>query len=160
MDGEGAGGVERGKGGERGERGERGAMTVAMLAVTLGMALVLVVALVLAGVVVAEHRARSAADLGSLAAAAAIAGGMAPGPACAQAATVVQRNHATLLACAPAQDGSVALSVASRWPGGLIGLGSQIAGARARAGPSTAGSGSAGGTATPHDLVRNGAVPP
>src|SRR4051794_3544534 len=114
---------------------DRGAMTVAMLGVILVIVLTLAGALVLGAATIAEHRARSAADLASLAAATAREGGPSAALACAWAATVARRTHASLLSCESRPDGSVELRVSCRWPASVPVLGPQTARARSRAGP-------------------------
>lgn len=90
---------------------------------------VTVAALVLVSVVVASHRARLAADLGSLAGASAIQDGLPPGRACGEAQRVARLNGAAPQGCSVEGEDLdlVVLVRASLWP--------QPASARARAGP-------------------------
>jgi secretion/DNA translocation related TadE-like protein len=94
------------------------------------------------GVVAAHRRAQSAADLGSLAGAAALQDG---GDPCQRAGSIAKRNGASLRACEV--DGwNVTVEVVStiRWPGGSLDLP-----ARGRAGPvSGSASESASGSAS------------
>lgn len=108
---------------------DRGAATV--LAVSI-VALVLVLtggALVVGSVVIASHRARLAADLGSLAGASAAQDGSSSAAACSAARQVARANGALVQACSV--DGvDVELTVcvdASLWPAPAT--------ARSRAGP-------------------------
>lgn len=108
---------------------ERGAATVLALAVVATVLALTVGGLVVASVVVASERARVAADLGSLAGAAAIQDGASPTRACAVAAQVAAANGAVLQGCS-STEASVDLRVtvrASLWPAPAM--------ARARAGP-------------------------
>lgn len=82
---------------------ERGSGSVLVVAVCLVVLLVSVGALAVTGVVLAGHRARSAADLAALAGAARVRDG-APGEACAQAGRVASANGATVDACRVAGD--------------------------------------------------------
>ena len=110
-------------------RGEDGVATV--LAVTLAglLAVVAVVAGAVVGLVDAHHRAEAAADLAALAGAGALVQGA---DACVVAATIARRNGAEVVSCRPSGSTvSVVVSVAA--PGGLAGLPSLEA--RARAGP-------------------------
>ncbi len=110
-------------------RRDRGAATV--LAVAL-MALVLVLTgggLVVGSVVVASHRARLAADLGSLAGASAAQDGSSSAAACSAAGQVARANSAVIEGCSvDGLDLELTVSVdASLWPAPAI--------ARSRAGP-------------------------
>ncbi|WP_020145201.1 Rv3654c family TadE-like protein [Terracoccus sp. 273MFTsu3.1] len=110
-------------------KGERGAASILALSV-VAMVLVLTMgALVLASVVVASHRARVAADLGSLAAASAMQDGADSAKACAVAQQVARANGAATQSCSSmGADVELAVTVRARlWP--------EPATARARAGP-------------------------
>jgi secretion/DNA translocation related TadE-like protein len=96
--------------------------------VSLGVA-----ALVLGGAVVASHRARSSADLGALAGAAAVLRGAPAAEACAAARAVVRENSGRLTNCTVA-DGSIQVVVAVR--PSVPRLADALA--RARAGPPSA----------------------
>lgn len=100
-----------------------------VLSVVMVVTALTVAALVLVSAVIASHRARLAADLGSLAGATAIQDGLPPGAACAQAERVARVNGAAPRSCSV--DGeNLDLRVvvpAALWP--------QPASARARAGP-------------------------
>ena len=115
---------------------ERGSGTVLAMALVGAMAALLVAGLALGSAVAASHRARAAADLGSLAAALAVQDGAAPHESCAVAGQVVQRNVATLLDCVGATDQSVTVQVGARVGWSLPGAGPLMAKARSRAGPS------------------------
>jgi secretion/DNA translocation related TadE-like protein len=97
--------------------------------------MLLVAALALASAAGAAHRARAAADLGALAAAASVQASGDAGRACARGAEVVARNAARQVSCMVAADGSVTL-VAERQVG-LVLPGTTPARAQitARAGP-------------------------
>lgn len=111
-------------------------MTVAMVAVLGVLVLVLWGGAAVASAVSAAHRARSAADLGALAGAAALEAGADAGEACARAGALVWRNGARLTGCTAAGDGSLLVvdevPITLRLPGG----GPDMAMARSRAGPS------------------------
>jgi secretion/DNA translocation related TadE-like protein len=98
------------------------------------LALVTVGGLALGSAAAAMHRARSASDLGALAAATALSAGVPDHDACAAGARVVGANRAVQSSCRAAPDGSVTVSATVRpalpWPG-LAGA----ARATARAGP-------------------------
>ena len=97
----------------------------------MGVVLMLTVSgLLLAGAVLASHRARAAADLGALAAAGALMRGEPPGVACRTAALIAGANHARVLRCI-AVGTQAQLSVAV--PAAVPGLGTATA--RSRAGP-------------------------
>lgn len=115
--------------GRRRAPSDRGAATVLALSVVAVVLSLTVAGLVLVSVVVASHRARLAADLGSLAGAAAIQDGLAPVPACAEAERVARTNGATPRGCSVVgEDLDLRVVVpATLWP--------QPASARARAGP-------------------------
>ena len=115
---------------------DRGSVTVVVVA-AIGVVLILLWGgLALASAVIATHRARSAADLGALAAAQAIQRGVAPPEACAVGMSVTARNGARPAGCVVAPDGSVTARAATRAGLGLLGAGSRTATATARAGPS------------------------
>jgi secretion/DNA translocation related TadE-like protein len=112
---------------------ERGSATVLTVGAAGALVLVLSGVLVVAGAVRDVHRARSAADLASLAAA---------GPAahggevdCRVGASVAEANGALLTGCAPQADASVVVTVAvgRRWPPGWARLPAVVT-VRARAG--------------------------
>ena len=105
---------------------DRGTVTVPAAVVTLALLLLVVLGVQLGTAVVARHRAEVAADLGALAGAAMLWHG--PDVGCRRAATVVERNGATLVSC--------------RWAGRHLLIETVVpvavwgtAGARARAGP-------------------------
>jgi secretion/DNA translocation related TadE-like protein len=111
-------------------------MTVVVVA-AIGVALVLLWGgLALASAVIATHRARSAADLGALAAAQAIQRGSGPTEACVVAVSVTARNGALPAGCVVAPDGSVTARATTRAGLGLLGAASRTTTATARAGPS------------------------
>ena len=97
-------------------------LVAVVLALTVG-------GLVVASVVVASHRARMAADLGSLAGASAIRDGATSGRACAVAQQVVRANGAVTQSCS-STGADLELRVTVR-----AGLWPEPATARARAGP-------------------------
>lgn len=110
----------------RGERGAGSVVAVAMLGV---LVTVTVAAAGVVGVILTHRMAQSAADLAALAGASALQDG---GDACAEAATVADRNRASLTRCQV--DGwtvSVVVTArTARLPGGALDLS-----ARGRAGP-------------------------
>ena len=111
-------------------------MTVVVVA-AIGVAIILLWGgLALAGAVIATHRARSAADLGALAAAQAIQQGVAPPGACAVGMSVTVRNGARPAGCVVGPHGSVTARATTRTGLGLLGVGSRTTTATARAGPS------------------------
>jgi secretion/DNA translocation related TadE-like protein len=114
-------------------------MTVAVLGVLLATVMALGSALVVAAATTAQHRARSAADLGALAAASALESGQSPGQACDAGEVVVRSNGAGPLACDVTADGSVEVEVGVSWSAAVPSLGGQTARARSRAGPSQEG---------------------
>jgi len=116
---------------------ERGAMTVALAGVVAAVLLLLCAGTSLAATAVAAHRARSAADLGALAAALVLQRGGGAGEACARGSAVAALNGAPARACAAAADGTVVLSTSSVARLGLPGLGRLEARGRARAGPAS-----------------------
>jgi secretion/DNA translocation related TadE-like protein len=111
-------------------------MTVATVAVLGVLVLVLVGGAAVASAVSAAHRARSAADLGALAGAAALEAGAGPREACVRADALVASNGARLTGCTASGDGSLLVvdevPITLRLPGG----GPDMATARSRAGPS------------------------
>ncbi len=119
-------------------RSERGAGSVLVLAVTAAVAVVLAGSLVVVAAVRDAHRARSAADLGALAAARGPAVGGAAD--CGAAAAVTAAGGAGLRECRAVADGSVlvVVGVPARWAAGLPGLPGEVTG-RARAGPESLG---------------------
>ncbi|KRC88213.1 hypothetical protein ASE25_15305 [Terrabacter sp. Root85] len=110
-------------------QGERGAASVLALSVVAVVLVLTMGGLVVASVVVASHRARVAADLGSLAAASAMQDGADSAQACAVAHQVVRANGAATQACSSmGADVELRVTVRARlWP--------EPATARARAGP-------------------------
>ena len=116
--------------------GERGSATVVVVA-AVGVALVLLWgALALGSAVEATHRARAAADLGTLAAAQAIQLGADARTACAVGSALTARNGALARGCVVAGDGSVTSWVTVRASFSPPGTGRRTATATARAGPS------------------------
>jgi secretion/DNA translocation related TadE-like protein len=114
---------------------EGGSVTVVVAAAT-GVALILLVGgLALASAVIATHRARSAADLGALAAAQAVQRGAGPPEACVVGASVAAMNGARPAGCVAADDGSVTVSAAATASLALLGARWSTTTARARAGP-------------------------
>jgi secretion/DNA translocation related TadE-like protein len=101
--------------------GEQGSATVITLGAVGVLVLVMVGGVALGSAVAAMHRARSAADLGALAAAGTLAASASPLDACAAGAEVVRANRATQTSCRTYPDGSVILAVAVPpalvWPG-------------------------------------------
>jgi len=110
-------------------QGERGAASVLALSVVAVVLVLTMGGLVVASVVVASHRARVAADLGSLAAASAMQDAADPRQACAVARQVVRANGAATQSCSSTgADVELRVTVRARlWP--------EPATARARAGP-------------------------
>lgn len=107
---------------------DRGSATVVMLGV-IGATLILTVSgLLLAGAVLASHRARAAADLSALAAAGVLMRGGPADAVCVTAAQVAAVNHASLQRCV-ASASDVRLSVAVR--AGAKGVGVATASSRA-----------------------------
>ena len=117
-------------------RDDGGSATVVAAAVVGAVLLVTLAGLGLTSAVAAAHRARAAADLGSLAAAVAVQHGADAGSVCASAAGVVRRNAALLTGCSvgPGQSVTVTTEAPTGWA--LPGQGPVMAKARARAGPS------------------------
>jgi secretion/DNA translocation related TadE-like protein len=112
-----------------GPDGEHGAASVLALSVVAVVLVLTMGGLVVGSVVVASHRARVAADLGSLAGASAIQDGATPVQACAVAQRVVHANGAATQWCS-SRGADVELRVVVRarlWP--------EPATARSRAGP-------------------------
>jgi secretion/DNA translocation related TadE-like protein len=112
--------------------GERGAATILVLAVISLLLTVTIGGLVIAGAIVASHRARLAADLSALAGAGALVDGSTSDVACARAQRVAVANQVHLTTCLVAGlTLDVTVSVPARlWP--------EPARARARAGPGEA----------------------
>lgn len=111
-------------------RDERGAAVVVGVGVIAVLVLVAMVGVGVVGIVLAHRRAQTAADLGSLAGAAALQRGADP---CMAAGMVVGRQHATVTRCVV--DGtSVTLATAVDLP---TSLGGGAVLARARAGPAS-----------------------
>ena len=113
-------------------RGERGAGTLMMVTVLAVIASVIVLACLLIRVRVAASAVRSAADLGVLSGATALAWGEGEDTACAQAQRVVKANGAELTRCA-AQGEDLVLTASLNLT--VAGLSHQVT-ATARAGPS------------------------
>ena len=90
--------------------GERGSASVLTVAVVMALVLVGSGALLLAGTVRDVHRARAAADLAALAAAAPTRGGGRLD--CASASTVASANGAAVVRCRQSGDGSAVVAVA------------------------------------------------
>lgn len=113
---------------------ERGSGSVLVLAAVAVVAVVLAGCLTVVAAVRDVHRARSAADLGALAAARHSAHGA--GADCAAAGAVGAAVGAALGECRELSDGSVlvVMTVPARWPAGWPGLPGRVEGA-ARAGP-------------------------
>ena len=84
-----------------GTRGERGGATVLVVAMAGVLTFVMVGLAAAGGLVTAQRRAQSAADLAALAAASALADVSGPTDACAAADRVAFRNAAVRDACAP-----------------------------------------------------------
>ena len=111
---------------------DRGAATVLVLGLVAVLLAMTVGVMLLAGAVVASHRARLAADLAALAGAARLGDGEAVDRACATADRVAAMNDALLVSCAAdglALEVTVAVT-APVWP--------EPARARAKAGPAAA----------------------
>ena len=125
-----------GRGLGRHGRGEIGGVTVVVVA-AVGVAFVLIVGgLALSSAVVATHRARSAADLGALAASQALQAGADPRAACTAGASITARNGARPQGCFVAGDGSVTVRARVTAGFSLPGLVAGTTTATARAGPS------------------------
>lgn len=125
-------------------RRDRGSMTVLAAGICGVLTIVLVAGLALTSAALAAHRARAAADLAALSAAARVQGGASRDEACTAAAAVASRNAASLVACALSNDGAARVETSS--PVALVvpGLG-HVATARARAGPGSPNDLGAGG---------------
>jgi secretion/DNA translocation related TadE-like protein len=119
-------------------RREQGSGAVLVLGAVACVVVVLAGALVVTAAVRDAHRARSAADLGALAAAAGPAAGGAAD--CAAAAVVTSAGGARLRGCRALADGSVlvVVGVPVDWAVGWPGLPEEVTGA-ARAGPESLG---------------------
>lgn len=113
---------------------ERGAATVLVVAMAAVLCFVTVGLAAAGGLVVAQRRAQAAADLASLAAAGALSD---HGSGCDAAASVAERNRATLVSCVvDGQEATVTVIVPGpRWPGRRVEVTAQ-----ARAGPGRVGS--------------------
>jgi secretion/DNA translocation related TadE-like protein len=105
---------------------------VVMLGVIAVVLMVTISGLMLASAVLASHRARAAADLGALAAAAWLIRGESPAAACQCAARVASANHGELRSCTTLGT-EARLTVAV--PAGVKGLGVATARSRAGSGP-------------------------
>lgn len=111
---------------------ERGSGTVLSLAIVLAIATLLVAAVLYGAVVLATHRARSAADLAALTASTRALEGDSTADACAQAARVARANGGRILVCrAGAGEGSIETAVSVDLPQALRRLGPAYAVARA-----------------------------
>lgn len=108
----------------------RGSATVVMLGVIASVLILTVSGLLLSSAVLASHRARTAADLAALAAAAVLMQGEPASSACESAAKVAVMNHGRLAECI-ASGTEVRLSVVVL--AAVKGVG--VASARSRAGP-------------------------
>lgn len=117
--------------------GEDGGGTALALTLILAVSSLLVAAVLYGAVVLATHRARTAADLAALAASARMIEGSAMEAACGQARQVAQANGGRIVACraGPGTSGTVETEVHVALPRALRGLGP--ARATARAGPPT-----------------------
>ena len=115
-------------------RREAGAGSVLVLAAVGVLVVVLAGALLVVAAARDAHRARSAADLGALAAARGTVAGRPPD--CAAAARIAAGVGAALRGCRALHDGSVvvAVGVHLRWARGWAGLPTEVGGT-ARAGP-------------------------
>lgn len=91
-------------------RGERGSASVLGIGVVVGLSTVLVLALGLVAVLVAGQQARTAADLGALAAAGQMVQGLGDDAACARARQVAHEHGTSLQSCVVDPAG------ASPWP--------------------------------------------
>jgi len=101
-----------------------------MLGVIAAVLMLTISGLLLASAVLASHRARTAADLAALAAAAGLIRGEPLGAACDTAAQVAARNHGRMVQCsATGTEVRLRVSVLA----GVRGVG--VATARSRAGP-------------------------
>jgi secretion/DNA translocation related TadE-like protein len=116
----------------RGPRDERGAAVVLFLGLSAVLVLVAAVSTGTIAILLAHRRAQVAADLGSLAAAAALQAGVDP---CASAARIVGRQRAGMTACVT-QGSSVVVATSVSLPASLGGAHVE---ARARAGPQGSG---------------------
>ena len=121
--------------GAAGDRRETGSATVLALAAAGCLVIALAAGLVLASAVAARHQATSAADLGALAGAGALAEGATPLQACAEAARIAADNAGTLTRCSTGLDESVVVAVEVPVAGLLSRAGWRRAHAEARAGP-------------------------
>lgn len=121
----------------RARRPDEGGSVTLVVAAGIGVALILLWGgLALASAVIATHRARSAADLGALAAAQSLQQGVSPPEACAVGMSVTALNGARPAGCVVAPDGSVTARATTRAGLGLLGAWSGATTATARAGPS------------------------
>jgi secretion/DNA translocation related TadE-like protein len=112
-------------------RGDGGSATVAAVGVIAVLLVLTGSGLTLSSAVLASHRARSAADLASLAGASALMRGEPTGAACARAAAIARRGGAELVSCRAAGAGTLTVRAGVRPSLGILGP----AGASARAGP-------------------------
>ena len=111
---------------------EQGAASVLVAGAVGAVVVVLAGALVVTGVVADVHRARSAADLAALAAAAPLAQGA--GPDCDAGGSVAAANGARLTACGSSEGDVVEVAVAVDLRSPARRLGFEVAVSRARAG--------------------------
>jgi secretion/DNA translocation related TadE-like protein len=122
--------------GLRRRHNEHGSATVAAVGVMAVLLLLTVSVLTLSSAIVASHRARSAADLASLAGASALMRGEPLGAACARAAAVARLGGAVMISCTAV--GAETLAVRGEVRPTLPVLGPAVA--SARAGPAPRGS--------------------
>jgi secretion/DNA translocation related TadE-like protein len=130
--------------GGRGRRTDEGSATILVVGGLGVLMMVLLAALGVTAAVTASHRARSAADLGALAGAVSVQGGLGTAAACDRAGMVVARNAAQLVSCEVDEEGAVLVTVAAPVTGpvrfihslGRPGAGAPMAKAQSRAGPS------------------------
>ena len=110
-------------------RSDRASATVAAVGVMAVLLLLTLSALTLSSAMVASHRARSAADLASLAGASALMRGEAVAAACARATAIAWRSGAAVVSCAVV--GAGALEVRAEVRPTVPGLGHALSSARA-----------------------------
>ncbi len=113
---------------------ERGSGTVIAVGVAGLIASLLVLGLLLAGAVLAVHRARSAADLAAIGAARTVLLGGDQARACREADSLVRANDAQMDSCSVRGD-DVTVDASVQLPSALRPLGHTRATARAKAGP-------------------------
>ncbi len=112
---------------------ERGSGTVLALAIVLVVATLLVVMVLYGAVVLATHRARTAADLAALTASTRLLDGASDAGACAEAERVARANGGRILVCraGAGAPGTVETAVSVELPAALRRLGPAYAVARA-----------------------------